>query len=67
MCGGVILSPVQNKSRQGKEKVYHRTQDMNSTTNPESTVIILTQLQGSTLGLAAEIELICILTFRMKQ
>lgn len=53
--------PVQNKSRQGKQKIYHKTQDMNSTSDPESAVIISTKQQGRTLGLTADMELICTL------
>lgn len=68
--GCALLSPpVPNKSKQGKEKIYHKTQDMNSTSDPESAVIISTQQQGRTLQLIrnynmdiiADMELICTL------
>lgn len=55
----LLSPPDQNRSRQGKEETYHNTQDMNSTSDPESAVIISTQQQGRTLGLIADMELIC--------
>lgn len=49
------------KIDKAKKKIYHKTRDKNSISDPESAVIISTQQQGTTLELRADMELICIL------